>query len=405
MRIGERPESGHLTYCTNIHAGASLDQVMASLARYLPTIRAEVAGEEPMGVGLRLGHAAVEGLDDPGRLAELKELLAAGSYYVFTVNGFPYGAFHGEVVKEGAYRPDWADPRRLAYTNRLADILAELLPAGQAGSLSTVPCTFKPWAAGQVERFTDQLIRQVAHLCMLSSERGRDITLALEPEPCCYLETIEETVAYFDRHLFSREAIRRLGALTGHSEPAAEAAMRRHIGVCYDVCHAAVEFEDPGASIARLRGSGIAIAKLQLSSAMRIAQVDEDSLRRLAAFAEPVYLHQVVARSADGLRRYEDLPQALAAAGAALAAGNLGGTEWRIHFHVPVFLAQMQDFGTTQAFLRDILDLHRADPISQHLEVETYTWDVLPARYRDVDLGGAIARELNWVRQQLAAGT
>jgi hypothetical protein len=403
MRIGSRPESGHLTYCTNIHAGEALDQVLASLAHHLPAIRAQVAGEEPMGVGLRLGHAAVEGLTDPENLAQLKALLAEGSHYVFTVNGFPYGAFHGEVVKEGAYRPDWTDPRRLSYTNRLADILADLLPEGQSGSLSTVPCTFKPWAAGQVEVFTDQLIRQVAYLCRLSSERGRDITLALEPEPCCYLETIEETVAYFNQYLFSREAARRLASLTGLSDTAAQYAMRRHIGVCYDVCHAAVEFEDPKASIARLRASGIAIAKLQLSSAMRIPRVDGDSLRQLAAFAEPVYLHQVVARSAGSLERYEDLPQALAAAERALAAGTLGETEWRVHFHVPVFLAEMKDFGTTQAFLRDILDLHRADPISRHLEVETYTWDVLPLNYRDVDLSTAIARELNWVRQRLAA--
>ncbi len=403
MQIGERPELGHLTYCTNIHAGEALDQVMASLARYLPAIRAQVAGDEPMGVGLRLGHAAAEGLADPEQLGALKDLLASGRHYVFTVNGFPYGAFHGKAVKEGAYRPDWSDPRRLAYTNRLADILADLLPEGQPGSLSTVPCTFKPWATGQVAAFTDQLIRHVAHLCSLSAERGRDITLALEPEPCCYLETIEETVAYFEQHLFGRAAIRRLAALAGLSEPAAEAAMRRHIGVCYDVCHAAVEFEDPRASIARLRERGIAIAKLQLSSAMRIPRVDAESLRQLAAFAEPVYLHQVVARSTGALRRYEDLPAALTEADRALAAGSLGDTEWRIHFHVPVFLEELQDFGTTQAFLRDVLDIHRVDPVSQHLEVETYTWDVLPARYRDVDLGTAIARELNWVRQRLAA--
>ena len=403
MRIDRRPELGHLTYCTNIHAGEPLDQVMASLARYLPAIRSQVAGEQAMGIGLRLGNAAVAALASPDRLAELKDFLSQGNYYVFTVNGFPYGAFHGEAVKEGAYKPDWADPRRLAYTNQLADILAELLPTGQAGSLSTVPCTFKPWAAGRLNALTDQLIRHVAHLCALASERGKTITLALEPEPFCYLETIEETIAYFNTYLFGRGATLRLAELTGLSAARAQDAMRRHIGVCYDVCHAAVEFEDPKASIARLRKSGIRIAKLQLSSAIRIARLDGDSMRQLAAFAEPVYLHQVVARSAGGLQRYEDLPQALAAAERARASGVLTETEWRVHFHVPIFLADMKDFGTTQAFLREILRLHRADPISQHLEVETYTWDVLPASYRDVDLGTAIARELNWVRERLAA--
>jgi sugar phosphate isomerase/epimerase len=403
MRIEGRSELGHLTYCTNIHAGEPLDEVMASLARHLPVIRSRLAGDQPMGVGLRLGHAAVAALADTERLAELARFLAEGNYYVFTVNGFPYGAFHGQTVKEGAYRPDWADPLRLAYTTQLADILAHLLPAGQSGSLSTVPCTFKPWAEGRLAAFTDQLIRQVAYLCRLASERGKVITLALEPEPFCYLETIEETVAYFNTCLFSRAATLRLAALTGLSASSAQDAMHRHIGVCYDVCHAAVEFEDPRASIARLRENGIAIAKVQLSSAMRIAHLDGDSLRQLEAFAEPVYLHQVVARTGGVLKRYEDLPQAIAAAGRAKAAGSLGDTEWRVHFHVPIFLPEMKDFGTTQSFLLDILDLHRVDPISQHLEVETYTWDVLPPAYHDVDLSTAIARELDWVRQRLAA--
>ncbi len=403
MRIEGRPELGHLTYCTNIHAGEPLEEVMASLARHLPAIRAKLASNQPMGVGLRLGHAAVGALADPERLAELARILAEGNYYVFTVNGFPYGAFHGQTVKESAYRPDWADPRRLAYTSRLADILAELLPAGQSGSLSTVPCTFKPWAAGRVEAFTDQLIRQVAYLRRVADERGKVITLALEPEPFCYLETIEETVAYFNAFLFSRAAALRLTELTGLSVAAAQDALHRHVGVCYDVCHAAVEFEVPGASIARLRENGIAIAKLQLSSAMRIARLDGDSIRQLGAFAEPVYLHQVVARTGGVLQRFEDLPQALAAAERAKAAGSLGDTEWRVHFHVPIFLPEMKDFGTTQSFLLDILALHRVDPISAHLEVETYTWDVLPAAYHNIDLSSAIARELDWVRQRLAA--
>jgi hypothetical protein len=107
-----------------------------------------------------------------------------------------------------------------------------------------------------------------------------------------------------------------------------------------------------------------------------------------------VYLHQVVQKSSGALRRFVDLPQALADAAAA-------GGEWRVHFHVPVFLEEMQHFGTTQAFLAEILRLHRAAPISRHLEVETYTWDVLPASYRNVSLSSAIARELNWVKAQL----
>ncbi len=393
MQLGR--ELGHLTYCTNIHAGEPLEEVMASLARHLPDIKARVAPERPLGVGLRLGHSAASSLSAPGAMAELKRFLAAGGYYVFTINGFPYGAFHGRAVKEDAYKPDWSDPLRLAYTDSLADILSELLPAGQEGSVSTVPCTFKPWAEGRLEAITDHLIRHVAHLASIAGRTGQTIALALEPEPYCYLETIEETVAFFKDRLFDRKGVARLAALTGLSAADAEAAMRRHVGVCYDVCHAAVEFEDPRESIERLRANGILIAKLQLSSALKVAVFDGESARHLAAFAEPVYLHQVVQKSSGSLRRFVDLPQALA------ASGGAAGAEWRVHFHVPVFLEQMMHFGTTQSFLAAILAQHRAEPISRHLEVETYTWDVLPPSYRSADLSSAIARELNWVKARL----
>jgi len=394
---GSGPDLGHLTYCTNIHAGEPLEEVMASLARHLPAIKAQVAGARPFGVGLRLGNAAAGSLRDRAAMARLKRFLAEGGHYVFTINGFPYGAFHGRAVKEEAYRPDWSDPARLAYTDLLADILSELLPAGQEGSVSTVPCTFKPWAPGRLEAITENLVRHVAHLVGIAARTGQTIALALEPEPYCYLETIEETAAFFKERLFARDGIARLAALTGLAGAGAEAAMRRHIGVCYDVCHAAVEFEDPKASIARLRAEGIHIGKLQLSSALRVPALDRESARQLAAFAEPVYLHQAVQKSNGSLRRFVDLPQALAPGGAA------EGAELRVHFHVPLFLEQMEHFGTTQAFLAEILAQHRAQPISGHLEVETYTWDVLPKAYRTAELSSAIARELDWVKAKLLA--
>ncbi|MDJ0944786.1 MAG: metabolite traffic protein EboE [Kiloniellales bacterium] len=387
---------GQLTYCSNIHPGETWPEVLDGLRRHLPTVKAAVAPAAPLGLGLRLSAAAAEALIQPAALEELQALLDEGPYYVFTLNGFPYGTFHGASVKEGAYRPDWSEEERLLYSNRLAEILAIFLPEGLEGSVSTVPGTFKPWAEGRVEAITENLIRHVAELVAIEDRRGRHIVLALEPEPCCFLETIAETVDYFEGRLFSAAAAARLAALSGLSEPQAEAALRRHLGVCYDVCHAAVEFEDPRDSLARLRAAGIRIAKLQLSAALRIPSVGAETRDQLAPFAEPVYLHQTVERGPEGLTRYLDLPEALA------QAEGAGGREWRIHFHVPIFLEAMQDFGTTQAFLREILALHRAEPVTDQLEVETYTWDVLPERYRQAEVGTAIARELNWVREQLA---
>ncbi|HEX5009880.1 MAG TPA: metabolite traffic protein EboE [Planctomycetota bacterium] len=388
---------GHLTYCTNIHAGETLAEVRAGLEKHLPPIKAAVSPGRPLGVGLRLGHAAAEGLRDPAALAALKGFLDTGGYYVFTLNGFPYGPFHGRAVKEDAYRPDWSEPERLAYTDHLADVLAALLPANQPGSVSTVPCTFKPWSEGRMDAVVEHLVRHVAHLVGIERRQGKRIALALEPEPYCFLETVDEAVAFFEERLFGRTGVARLAALASLSPAEAESAMRRHLGLCYDVCHAAVEFEDPRGSIDRLRARGIGIYKLQLSAALRVARFGAQSARQLGEFAEPVYLHQVVRRSNGALQRYIDLPQALA------EAAGAEGSEWRVHFHVPIFLERMEHFDTTQAFLAEILALHRDAPVSAHLEVETYTWDVLPAAYRGVPLSAAIARELNWVKERLGA--
>ena len=395
------PIAAHLTYCSNIHPGETWPEVLSNLRRHLPAIKAEVAAGRDFGVGLRLSAIAAEALREPAAMAELRDFLGTNGLYVFTINGFPYGPFHGVRVKEQVYQPDWQHAERLAYTDLLADLLAELLPDDPAldGSVSTVPGTFKPVAEapGVVERIAANLIRHAAHLVRLRERTGRTIALALEPEPYCLLETIDETIAFFEEHLLGPAAVRELRELTGLASGEAEAALRRHLGVCYDVCHAAVEFEDPAGSLEALRGAGIAVPKLQLSAALKIASVGPETARQLRPFDEPVYLHQVVARAGGRLTRHLDLPQALATLDASQ------GAEWRVHFHVPIFLDQLQDFSTTQDFLRQILALHRQAPISPHLEVETYTWDVLPVRYREAGIASAIARELAWTLDQLRA--
>jgi hypothetical protein len=241
----------------------------------------------------------------------------------------------------------------------------------------------------------ENYVRHAAYLVKLRERTGKFIALALEPEPRCFLEMIDKTARYFETDLFGEQAVSEMAELTGLSRGDAADALRRHLGVCYDVCHAAVEFEDALASVELLRARGIAIPKLQLSAALKVARVSSESAAQLKPFDEPVYLHQVVSKNADGFSRYLDLPDALA------EIDRMLGSEWRIHFHVPIFLAEMQHFSTTQDFLREILALHLEQPISDHLEVETYTWDVLPDRYRGVPVSTAIAREINWVKGQL----
>jgi sugar phosphate isomerase/epimerase len=404
MKLGGR--LGHLTYCTNIHRGETWPEVHAALERHLPAVKARFAPDRPLGVGLRLSAVAAEALRNQRAFAQLRDLLGAHDLYVFTINGFPYGPFHGVRVKEEVYQPDWQHEERLVYTDLLADLLADLLPdeTGLEGSVSTVPGTFKPLskAPGVAERMAENLVRHVAHLVLLRARTGRVIALALEPEPYCFLETIEETVQFFERHLFADAAIDRLANLCGLTRSDAEQALHRHIGVCYDVCHAAVEYEDAKGGLAQLQRAGIRVPKLQLSAALRIAEVGAGTVERLRPFDEPVYLHQVVERHEGRLTRYLDLPQAFAALGDDAGAGG-DPREWRVHFHVPIFLDEIEHFSTTQDFLREILAIHREDPVSAHLEVETYTWDVLPEQDRQGDVATAIARELAWVRDRLTS--
>ncbi|MAM57610.1 MAG: hypothetical protein CMN25_09780 [Salinicola sp.] len=387
---------GQLTYCLNIHPTQTWEAVREALLGPVKRVRETVCPEATFGVGLRLSAQALEELRAPGARAELKEILARENYRVVTMNGFPFGPFHGIPVKQAVYQPDWKQRARLDYTCWLADLMAELGTAGDTLSLSTVPGTYKPLAEGAAPAMAENLLKAAAHCVKLAQKTQVTIAIALEPEPHCFLETIAETVAFFRDHLYSDAAANRLGELCGLTRDEAKLVLPRHLGVCYDVCHAAVEFEDPAASIEALRTAAIPIHKLQLSAALRVPRIDAAKRDALAPFCERTYLHQVVVSSADGLVRYADLPEALA------DDARADGEEWRVHFHVPIFADTIAPFETTQSFLTDILALHRQRPISQHLEVETYTWQVLPETLRTESVEAAISRELTWVARQLA---
>lgn len=396
------PGAPHLTYCTNIHPGETWDEVRANLVRHVAAVHRRVIPGGRFGVGLRLSASAAEALEAPRALADLTTLLAEQHEYVFTINGFPYGAFHGTRVKEAVYEPDWRDDRRLAYTDRLARLLAALLPAeeGLYGSVSTVPGAFRPGAetSADAAAIAERVLRHVATLVAIEAETGRSIRLALEPEPWCILETVDDAVTFFGAHLHSAAAVARVAALTGRTRPESERALHRHLGLCFDACHMAVEFAEPADAIAVLAAAGIAIVKVQVSAGMIATLGGDDGAIRaaLAAFADDVYLHQVVERRAEALRRFVDLPEALAS-----APDETSAREWRVHFHVPLFREELGLLRSTQAWVVELLRVLAARAYDGHLEVETYTWDVLPEAYRGEPVADAVARELRWTMEQL----
>ena len=399
MRLTTSREE-HLTYCTNIHPAETWNEVRQNVETYVLPIKRRLSPHKPFGVGLRLSAVAADELTSRDTLEEFKTFLSEHDLYIFTLNGFPYGNFHGSSVKEQVYLPDWRDKERLRYTKVLAHLLTELLPSQLAltGSISTVPGAFKPEirSVADIEQMVSFLIEAVVYLVELKAKTGKTVTLALEPEPCCFLETVEETVSFFQEYLFSASSIEQVAGRAGVSRSEAEAVLRNHLGVCLDLCHAAVEFEDPQTCIENLRRAEIGIFKMQISAGLQCPSMTRRKADTLWQLEDKVYLHQVIEKRGPRTVSYVDLDHAITA-----FEENHEDREWRIHFHVPVFKVDLGDFQTTQAFIHKVFNMHRQCSISPHLEIETYTWSVLPQSFRSGDVVSDICREFEWVQDQL----
>ncbi len=390
---------GHLTYSTLVHPGDTWDEMWASLNRYLPEVKRRVSPNKPFAVSIRISRNSADRLtSDAQERARLKEFLRANDMYLITANAFPYGPFKGERVKEKVYEPDWRTDDRAQYTAMVADILAEMAPPSIAPTIQSPPLGFKPRATGSdvVDAYTRQVLGVVAHLVKLERRTGRTVKLALEPEPACFLELTAETLAYFADHLYSPRAVDMLSASCGMSRPQAETALRKHLGVVYDICHQAVEFEDITQSLNALRRAGIPVMKLQAAAALRIPEVSREAIAVLRKFDDPIYLHQTVQMGGAPRKDFLDLPFAFES-----WLTTPVPCEWRTHFHVPVFLDDLGAFKTTRPSIEEALALHRADPLSAQVEIETYTWDVLPQDLKTGDIVDYVVKELAWVKAQL----
>jgi len=391
---------GHLTYSTLVHPGDTWDEMWHSLTTYVPQVKRRVSPNDPFGVSLRLSAASAQSLtNDPKEREKLRGFLTDNDMYLYTVNAFPYGAFKNTLVKERVYEPDWRSDERATYTMQVADILAEVSPAGVDPTIQSPPLGFKPRVTGPevVDAYTRQVLRTVVHLIKLKERTGRTVRLALEPEPYCFLETTEEAVDYFTNHLYAPSAVATVAKQTGMSEAEASAALRNHLGMVYDICHQAVEFEDIGGSLQKLADAGIPVFKLQEAAAVRVPDVTPDTIEALRRYADTVYLTQTVEqRGGEPLKRFLNLEDAFEA-----YDRDTDTREWRTHFHVPVFLEDLGDFKTTRFAIEDALKFHRKNKFSPQLEIETYTWDVLPEHLKTGDIVDYVEMELEWVKGQL----
>ncbi len=383
-------------YCLNIHPGTTLASVKSNLETHSHDVKAQVCPDSPLGVGLWLSDTVSRELNcmnaiDPLRAArEFGLWLSDRGFLPFTLNGFPFDDFHQDVVKHSVYLPTWADSRRLEYTIRLAEIHAAMLPGHETcGSVSTLPLGWRikdgdATNAGFLTSCAAQLRTLAVRLESLERETGKTIRIAIEPEPGCVFDRAIHVADFFKEYLL---------------DGANDDTVLNYIGVCHDVCHSAVMFESQEDAIAAYTNAGIRVNKVQISSAIE-SEFDNASRekidameRQLTAFAEPRYLHQTSIWMDSRLQFHEDLPIALA------AQHTKSGT-WRVHFHVPIFVEQYNDIGTTQS---EIIGLMRAikkhQPDTTDYEIETYAWNVIPGELQEDTVVRSVARELEWFEE------
>ena len=396
------PKRYQVGYCTNVHAGRDLPSVLENLANHCLPIRKLVALDQPLCVGLWFSEVSAAQAMQSEQLARLKNKLAEFQLVPFTLNGFPQGDFHSQVVKHRVYQPTWWQQERLDYTLNLIQLLDQILPPGQIGSISTLPIA---WGSpeptrDQLRQAASQLVEVARVLHKLFEHTGRKIVLAIEPEPGCYLTDSASFRMFYNQFL-------RSGVLpAGTSKIVGD-----HLTLCHDVCHAAVMYEDQKQELQQLKNDEIAIGKVQVSSAIQVEwetmSVPErsEAFNQLRGFAEDRYLHQTNRKNGTKSKNelVEDLPIALTSV---LMPADLL-EQWRIHFHVPIYLQQFGLIRSTQNEITKLLDI-LSGPASQlpeftgHFEVETYAWGVLPEAMRLGSLNEGIAKEILWLKNHLA---
>jgi sugar phosphate isomerase/epimerase len=381
---------GHLGYCTNIHSGEEWENHFSILKESIPEIKSRTSPDQPFGIGLRVANKA--SIDLTKNPEPFKQWLRDNDCYIFTMNGFPYGEFHDTAVKDQVHSPDWTTNERRDYTIRLFRLLADLIPNDlKTAGISTSPLSYRFWwetpekFKNAIEQSTRNILHVVQELVQIKKESGKSLHLDIEPEPDGILENSSEFIDWYTNYLLP---------MAGQIWDNADKIIREHVQLCYDVCHFAVGFENPEEIVDKLNESGIKTGKIQISSALKIdLRIDaERKIETLAGFNEPVYLHQVVALKKDGsFDLFSDLPEALR------AFEPEKYDEWRVHFHVPLFAENYQVLESTQSDIIKTIEVLRKTGFTDQMEVETYTWSVLPTDLQ-LPLNDSIARELEWVK-------
>lgn len=395
----------HFTYCTNIHPGETWNDIFDSLKNHTLKIKNKLSPKNPFGIGLRLSQKSAVTLLQGNNLSNFKGWLDKNNLYVFTMNGFPYGEFHNTIIKDQVHMPDWTTENRVNYTKDLMTILTHLLPENMEGGVSTSPLSYKYWFNSKeainnaTKKACQSLIQIVLQLVDIKANTGKILHLDLEPEPDGFLENTQEVIDFYNNYLLT-EGLNTLKAKLKCSDSEAKTHILEHIQVCYDICHFALAYESPEFVISCLQKANIKIGKIQISAAIKCKKSHDISIETqqscLSQFDEPTYLHQsVVKLNNNRLVHFSDLAEGIT------LMNNTNFEELRTHFHVPIFIENFQVLESTQNDIIQALNLWKEIKYSTHLEVETYTWGILP-EHLQTDITNSIIRELEWVKNQLS---
>lgn len=374
-----------ISYCTNIFQAETWEEIRKSVQTFMPKVRKELRlldssfDKEFIGLGLRLSaQAAYELVTQKGEIEKFKDWLDSEAFCVETMNGFPYGRFTGDVVKEKVFLPDWTSDERLDYTRNLFEILVQISDSSTL-SVSTLPGSHRFFYPDKEAMFS-RLEAMAIELDKLSQKHGRLCRLGLEPEPFGYFDESNGVIQFFDE----------LREFSKHPE-----LVQKYLGITYDTCHAAVMRENIEDGLNALSDNGIPLVKVQLTNALVYHQQVDSALSELEPFLDKVYFHQASIYRKDELQMVHDVETLFPA----ILKEKPTQAEWRLHYHIPLYAKPEWPFADTSEYISTTCRMLKQNPEwMPHLEVETYTWSVLPTHLRK-SIEIQIARELQYIHR------
>ncbi len=391
----------HLSYCSNIHSGNDWKSHFKNIKKYVPIIKKQVCPNKNFGLGLRLSNLASKELDSENNLSNFKDWLKEENIYIFTMNGFPYGNFHGNKVKDLVHEPDWTNQDRVNYTTRLFNQLAYLLPEKTSGGISTSPISYKHWHKTIDDKKTalkigaENMIKIIFQLYEIEKKTNKYLHLDIEPEPDGLLENSNDVINFYQNYLYPI-GIEKIKSKFNINDKKARDCIKKYLTICYDICHFSLAYEDPKDTFNKFNSNQIKIGKIQVSSALKIIFNKNNEKKiwdSLEKFDEPVYLHQVTEYKNNKVKTYPDLPE--------LFLNKKSFKELRAHFHVPIFLEEFDHLSSTQDQILKVINyINTNKTLCDHLEIETYTWEVLPSSLK-TEIASSIIREIEWLKLKL----